>query len=393
LTLIISNNERAQNLYERILNQISSNLDDYSLLIVQHILPNSIPLFKALRSKFKVSGIIPKRKSINPSTLSQLENSDPPFLVLNCTRDQLNDAQYLKNNVLSQIGDKKLIILDIGGYFAKPIPLLHKVFGSQMAGIVEDTENGHQKYEAFRGKLSKKSEKLPFPVFSVARSPLKEPEDYLVGQSVVYSTENVLREHNTLLNNKIVLVIGYGKIGKSIANSLAVRNVSVWVHDNDPIKRAQAMSHGFHVPNRQKAISESDLIFGATGNKSLTQKDFESLKHQSFVCSVTSADDEFEFGELRQKYGHRSTNANGEIFDVDSDRRFHLLNEGNAINFLHGAVLGTYIYLVACELIYCIRKIIDLGENAHTDRISTLNTQERRDLAAMWVEEFKNGDS
>ena len=51
--------------------------------------------------------------------------------------------------------------------------------------MVEDTENGLRRYLG--------AWKPPCPVFSVARSPLKDPEDYLVGQSVVFSAEALLR--------------------------------------------------------------------------------------------------------------------------------------------------------------------------------------------------------
>jgi hypothetical protein len=47
------------------------------------------------------------------------------------------------------------------------------------------TENGLHRYLCH--------EKPPCPVFSVARSPLKDSEDYLVGQSVVFSAEALLR--------------------------------------------------------------------------------------------------------------------------------------------------------------------------------------------------------
>lgn len=393
MTIIISNNDRAQALYETLIDQLVDDPSGYALLVVQHVVPNSIPFFKALRSRFEIVGIVPKRRSTNPATLSQLEDSDPPFPILNCTRTQLCDSDYLRSRVQSKLNGKRLIILDIGGYFADSIEVLKEVFGDQIAGIVEDTENGHQKYDQYLEPLKQQGGRLPFPIFSVARSPLKEPEDYLVGQSVLYSAENILRGHNTLLTNKIVLVIGYGKIGKSIASSLAVRNVTVWVYDQDPIRCAQALAHGFHVPDREYGVENADLIVGASGNKSLKESDFYRLKHYSFVCSVTSADDEFNFGNIRDDMPYRSTNAAGEIFYNGDKKIFHLLNEGNAINFLHGAVLGTYIYLVACELIGCTAKIIKVGNDFRSDRISTLNSPERQTLANAWVEEFKNGNA
>lgn len=117
-------------------------------------------------------------------------------------------------------GHHQLLFLDIGGYFAPPIDSLSSLLGDRLFGIVEDTENGHQKYDKYVETIKQRGRSIPCPIFSVARSPLKEPEDYLVGQSILFSIERVLRAHNSLLTNKIVLVIGYGKIGKSISSRL-----------------------------------------------------------------------------------------------------------------------------------------------------------------------------
>jgi adenosylhomocysteinase len=387
----ISSNDRAQRLYDTMIGESGLETSRYSLVVVQHVLPNSLPLFKALRAHFHISAIIPKPKSIDSSSLDQLENFDPPIPILHCRREQLLDRDYINTNIACRSGDRSLVLLDIGGYFAGSIDILSGLTGNRFAGIVEDTENGHQKYDAYVEPLKQRKGEMPCPIFSVARSPLKEPEDHLVGQSVLYSAERVLREHNTLLTNKIVLVIGYGKIGKSIASSLAVRNVTVWVFDRDPIRCAQALAHGFHVPDRNFGISHANLIIGATGNKSLSEEDFGRLRPYSFVCSVTSADDEFDFGNLRNTLPNRKASNGTEIY-YNGNKLFHLLNEGNAINFVHGAVLGMYIYLVACEIIECVLKIIRIKDDFRKDRIMTLTTTERQSVANRWVQEFKNAD-
>jgi adenosylhomocysteinase len=391
VTITISNNDRAQRLYDAMISESGLDTSRFSLVVVQHVLPNTIPLFRALRAHFHIGAIIPKPRSIDASSLDQMENSEPPIPILHCNRRQLLDRAYIANNIVRPAGPRSLVLLDIGGYFAESIEILREIAGERLAGIVEDTENGHQKYDAYVEPLKQKKGELPCPVFSVARSPLKEPEDYLVGQAILYSAERVLREHNTLLTNKIVLVIGYGKIGKSIANSLAVRNVTVWVYDRDPIRCAQALAHGFHVPEREFGISQANLIIGATGNKSLSEPDFLNLRPYSFVCAVTSADDEFDFGNLRNEISHRTASNGTEIY-YNGDRLFHLLNQGNAINFAHGAVLGTYIYLVACEIIACVLKIARIGNDYRRDRIMTLTTTERQVVADRWVREFKNAD-
>ncbi|MDK3075968.1 hypothetical protein QO034_23265, partial [Sedimentitalea sp. JM2-8] len=69
---------------------------------------------------------------------------------------------------------------------------------------------------------------------------------------------------------------------------------------------------------------------------------------------------------------------------------FYLLNQGNAINFAHNNVLGSFIYLVACELTLCIAKISRDKTDFRNDRISTLNTSTRQEIANKWLMEFND---
>jgi len=59
----------------------------------------------------------------------------------------------------------KICLINIGSYFSSSINMLKTKSGNKLLGVVEDTENGHQKYErTFSGKVN---------IISVARSPLK----------------------------------------------------------------------------------------------------------------------------------------------------------------------------------------------------------------------------
>ncbi len=383
MTIILSNNGRAEALFGQILAPAKIPANEYSLIVVQHVLPNTLPFFQALKKVFSIAALIPKVSSIHAPTLAALEAGR--FNVDHYSRDQLKLAATA-TKLKARIGEKKAIILDVGGYFSESMVRFQGLLDGRLVGVVEDTENGQQKYET----ALRSGGGFPCPVLSVARSPLKEPEDHLVGQAIVYSTERILRENNALLTNKRVLVIGYGKIGKSIASSLAVRNISVWVYDRDPIRRAQALSHGFLTPERDEAIARADLIFGATGNKSLSEPDFMRLKKYCFVTSVTSADDEFDFGNIRQALSNHFSEGL-EVFH-NEDKVFYLMNKGNAVNFLHNAVLGPYIYLVACELLACVIKLINHPDKLARDRIEILSEAERATIASKWQAAFSSED-
>lgn len=385
MSVLLADNDRAFELFNNIFEEFTKDhIEKCAVIVVQHVVPNTIPFFKFLNSKFNFKALVPKPNSIDGSTLDFLSQMEDKIPIMHATRSQINDERFLKEQFLNSVADDEyLIILDVGGYFSQSIEDIHNHLGDRFLGIIEDTENGHQKYQSIVDKMLVHKKKSPVPILSVARSPLKEPEDFLVGKSIVYSTERVLRENNALLTNKQALVIGYGKIGKSICQSLTARNISVWVYDHDPIRSAQAFSHGYRTPTREEGILKADLIIGASGNKSLSYKDIKQLKPYCFVSSVTSADDEFDFGELRKKHNVRDNKTGLELVYING-KVVHLLNYGNAINFLHNNVLGSFIYLVASELIAATCKLYSSPTSLHNDRINSLNTAERQTVASKW---------
>lgn len=164
------------------------------------------------------------------------------------------------------------MIIDIGGYFAHSLMDIIAQYGARFYGVVEDTENGHQKYEKEIDKYLDKHSSEPIdriPIMSVARSELKKTEDYNVGKSIVQAADTILREtaHTIIERFKCITVIGFGKIGRSIAEHLRQKNVRhVVIYEKDNIKLFEAVSLGFEIKNKLDALTQSDMIFGATGN-------------------------------------------------------------------------------------------------------------------------------
>ncbi len=173
------------------------------------------------------------------------------------------------------------------------------------------------------------------------------------------------------------------------------KNVTTWIFDKDTIRRAQALSHGYFTPDREFALARVDLIICATGNKSIRFDknrelcDFYKLKNNCFIASVTSADDEFSFGDMRNI--HTSIDASVGINTItwDDDRCFHLLNNGNAVNFLHNNTLGPYIYIVACELVTCLNYLLTRPRDKRFfNAVIELTTEDRQMIAKSWIDVF-----
>lgn len=345
--------------------------DDLSIFVVTHLLYDRPFFLDALSGIGHIEAIIPKPNSINSEVLKHVQKQFP---ILQLTREDLRDANviipYIKKS------KSKVIFLDIGGYFSPIINFLKDTFPEKIIGVIEDTENGYQKYLSLPA--------LNVPVFSVARSPLKDNEDFLVGGSVVFSTDAVFREYNVLFDYLQCGVIGYGKIGKSIAANLQKRNIKLFVHDYVAVKMIEAMNRGCYIVDKKKILEESEVIFCATGNQALLKEDFTQLKNGAFVVSVTSSDDEMDLSILDKTYFQQSVTAYITKYYNDNNY-FYLVNKGNAVNFIHDAVIGSFIFLVQAEILLGLEQLYSQKLESGIHEVAM---EMREDIAKKWLQVF-----
>lgn len=339
-------------------------------VVVTHVIPDRHYFLDALAKVAPIAAIIPKPKSIHQPTLEQLRSR---FNILHKSRTDLEHGADTVRLLGPLVSDSRFILLDMGGYFASSMRDIAQAFPETFIGVIEDTENGRRRYEREKSLLR--------PVIQVARSPLKETEDHLVGGSIVFSADRVLRAQKLILNGATALVIGYGRIGQSIAASLRSQHATTLVHDIDPIKQVLALSHGYQIPDRDTAISQADLIFCATGNKSITYYDFDRMKRSVYIFTATSSDDELMLSDELVSYSSRRVDGIGTSF-VNSTRTVYLVNDGNAVNFLDGAVVGQFIYLVQAEMIYATSILPNLGARK---RIAAVSRKARQMIAQEWI--------
>lgn len=262
--------------------------------------------------------------------------------MLHFTREQLQDIETLET--LFPPGMVSYIV-DVGGYFASLPFFKFNATRQRVLGIIEDTENGLQKYLPIQDKIS-------MPIVSVARSALKQNEDDLIGYSVAYYTEMVTRMFRRLPRYMTCGIIGYGKLGKGIARYLFNQNIKPLAYDIDPLKTVEAYKDGCIPVDKETILRKSNLLLCATGSFSLNGSDFSALRPGVFVASVTSSDDEFDLSNLSRIF--RPTRVNDFVTRMDSpDNYFYLINDGNAVNFIdkNGDRVGNFIRLVQAEIL------------------------------------------
>ncbi|GAA2129622.1 adenosylhomocysteinase [Kitasatospora kazusensis] len=342
--------------------------------LVTHLLPERPGFVRAVAALSRLRAVLPKPKSIDPAAFREVEQTVPCDAL---SRELFANPDTALDYFESRATGEPLALLDVGGYFAPVLFDLHGRFSGQLLGVIEDTENGHCRYAEL--------DKPPCPVVSVARSPLKDPEDFLVGQSVVFSTEALMRGRGDILHGRPALVIGFGKLGSSIARLLHAKGVQVTVYDIDPVRRTQALSQGFAVArDRESALTGAGLVLCATGAVSLRGEDFPHLRNGAYVSTVTSSEDELELAGLPEVYTRATVGDHVTRYQT-TGHYFYLLNGGNAVNFLHGASVGPFIFLVQAEILAGIRMLArgDLDPGMH--EVSAID---RAAIAATWLNYF-----
>jgi len=204
---------------------------------------------------------------------------------------------------------------------------------SGVRGVTEETTTGvHRLYQfAETGQLL-------FPAFNVNDSVTKSKFDNKYGcrHSLI---DGINRATDVLIGGKVVVVCGYGDVGKGCCESLRGQRARVVVTEVDPICALQAAMDGFQVATLDDVVATADIFITATGNcQVITAEQMARMKHQAIVGNIGHFDNEIDIAGLAATPGIERINvkpqvdewrfADGHAIIVLSEGR--LLNLGNA---------------------------------------------------------------
>jgi len=121
---------------------------------------------------------------------------------------------------------------------------------ADIKGVSEETTTGvHRLYQMH------KEGKLLFPAINVNDSVTKSKFDNLYGCRESLA-DGIKRATDVMIAGKVVVVCGYGDVGKGCAHSMRSYGARVIVTEVDPICALQAAMEGFEVTTVEDALSE-----------------------------------------------------------------------------------------------------------------------------------------
>jgi len=196
-------------------------------------------------------------------------------------------------------------------------------------GVSEETTTGvHRLYQM------KNEGKLLFPAFNVNDSVTKSKFDNLYGCRESLA-DGIKRATDVMIAGKVVVVAGYGDVGKGCSHSMRSYGARVIVTEIDPICALQAAMEGFEVKTMEDVISEGNIFVTTTGNKDIiTGEHIAAMKDQAIICNIGHFDNEIQVSRLESWPGIKKTNIKPQVdkYTYPDGHSVYLLAEGRLVN-------------------------------------------------------------
>lgn len=196
-------------------------------------------------------------------------------------------------------------------------------------GVSEETTTGvHRLY-----RLMERGELL-FPAINVNDSVTKSKFDNIYGCRESLA-DGIKRATDVMVAGKVVVVCGYGDVGKGSAKSMRAYGARVIVTEIDPICALQAAMEGFEVSTVERTLGEADIYVTATGNKSvITAEHMQKMKDQAIVCNIGHFDNEIEVSNLKAVKGVKVLNIKPQVdkYTFASGNEIFILADGRLVN-------------------------------------------------------------
>jgi len=358
--------------------QVASSIPDWTspVLVVQHVRPDTAAFIQVLlEANIKVSTVVAIPYSSDDACVAKLSDS---VRMLCPGLDEMSATAAAEVRALSQQDGRRVVVQDVGGYFADALrgdPTL----GASIRGIAEETKQGLWRYRNL--------ENCQFPVVQIADSRLKQIEARYVGAAVALSALEATRCIGNASIGERIAVVGYGDIGAACARTVRGIANTVYIWDTDPIQRIAAAADGFMIATPEEIVGNCRLIIGCTGKESVGQEWFADVSGDYYLASGSSRDIEFRrllnWGAGRsQDYTISQYARRVPVTRIDLDLgRLHVLRGGLPINFESASLPYDIIDLVFAQLLVAMVEV-ELGDEVG---LRGLSDDGQHGIASAWL--------
>ncbi len=279
----------------------------------QHVLPDAIPIVETLR---KTGAEI----LIGACNVDSTDDATAAYLAAQGITvlgwKGMTQVEYEENLRIARDFDADYVS-DMGGELTGA----YRDRQPPVVGALEATTSGLNRLKPYE---------LPFPVFDWNSIPLKEQIEnrFHVGDGVWLTFAHLTAMG---LFGRRVLVIGYGPVGKGIAERARKLGANVYVSDLDPVKLLEARYHGCEPILLADGLAHCQIIVTSTGVEGiLREPQLRQVRPEAIVFNAGHSNREIDIDWLA-KQPHQQMKDFIERYDL-GERAFYLLTKGSPLN-------------------------------------------------------------
>ena len=200
---------------------------------------------------------------------------------------------------------------------------------SEIKGVSEETTTGvHRLYDMA------KTGSLLFPCINVNDSVTKSKFDNLYGcrESLF---DGIKRATDVMVAGKVVVVAGYGDVGKGCSHAARGLGARVLITEIDPICALQAAMEGYEVVTMETAAPIADIFVTATGCMDVIRSEhFTVMKDEAILANIGHFDSEIQVAWLENNKEIKEENIKPQVdqFIFPNGKRITLLARGRLVN-------------------------------------------------------------
>jgi len=188
------------------------------------------------------------------------------------------------------------MILDDGGDLTLMVHEKYPELMDGIKGLTEETTTGVHRLIQMHA-----AGKLGLPAINVNDSVTKSKFDNLYGCRESLA-DGIKRATDVMVAGKVVVICGYGDVGKGCADAMDGFGARVIITEIDPICALQAAMEGYQVTTMEEAAALGDIFVTTTGCIDvITGEHLVAMKHNAIVCNIGHFDSEINIAYLKNR--------------------------------------------------------------------------------------------
>jgi adenosylhomocysteinase len=242
----------------------------------------------------------------------------------------MNETEFdwcIEQTLFFKNGEPLNLILDDGGDLTAMVHNKFPELLGDIRGLSEETTTGvHRLYQMHeRGELK-------VPAINVNDSVTKSKFDNLYGCRESLA-DGIKRATDVMISGKVVVIAGYGDVGKGCAQSMRGLGARVVITEIDPIIALQAAMEGYEVTTMEDAAAMGDIFVTTTGCRDIiTGEHLAQMKNDAIVCNIGHFDLEIDMAWLNAEVkAGRATKERIKPAEVGAVDKFTMKSSGRSV--------------------------------------------------------------